>query len=78
MRIPVRQARARFASLLSAVEQGESVEITRHGRVVARMSAPAAEADSQDRCDARQRLRSSLPAAQHPAADTVRALRQER
>lgn len=78
MRISVRQARARFASLLTAVEQGESVEITRRGRVVARMSAPTAEADSRDRRGARQGLRSALPAAERPAADTVRALRQER
>ena len=35
--IPVVEAKARFSALLSEVERGEEIAITRHGRVVARI-----------------------------------------
>ena len=35
--VRVVEAKAKFSSLLSAVETGETVSITRHGRVVARL-----------------------------------------
>lgn len=35
--IQVVEAKARFSALLAAVEAGEEVAITRHGKVVARM-----------------------------------------
>ena len=35
--IQVVEAKAKFSALLAAVENGEEVAITRHGRVVARM-----------------------------------------
>lgn len=46
-RIQSTEAKARFAELLRTVEHGETVVITRHGRVVARM-VPAHEAESED------------------------------
>lgn len=36
-RVQVVEAKAQFSALLAAVEAGESVAITRHGAVVARM-----------------------------------------
>lgn len=35
--VPVVQAKAQFSALLSEVEAGEEIAITRHGRVVARL-----------------------------------------
>lgn len=41
------EAKARFAELLRIVEQGETVVITRHGRVVAQI-IPAHETEEED------------------------------
>lgn len=38
--LSVAQAKAQLSALLDAVEAGEDVEITRRGRVVARLTAP--------------------------------------
>ena len=35
--IPVHQAKDRFSSLLQAVEEGEEIVITRHGKKIARL-----------------------------------------
>ncbi|MBW9205326.1 type II toxin-antitoxin system prevent-host-death family antitoxin [Mumia sp. zg.B17] len=47
--VTMSQARAQLAALLDRVEAGEEITITRHGRAVARLSAPrtarAARAD---------------------------------
>jgi len=52
--IPVHQAKDRFSSLLQAVEAGEEVVITRHGKKIARI---VREADSQPSNVERERLR---------------------
>jgi len=78
MKVTTREARSRFASILNAAEQGEPVEITRHGRVVARLTRPEAEVSHQARRDERRQLRAQLPAARESATDTVRELREER
>jgi prevent-host-death family protein len=39
-RVTVTNAKARLLSLIDAVEQGEEVELTRHGRIVARLVPP--------------------------------------
>lgn len=46
-RVQVVEAKAHFSALLAAVEAGESIAITRHGRVVARLvpDAPRAAAE---------------------------------
>jgi prevent-host-death family protein len=38
--VPVVEFKTHISSLLAAVEQGEEIAITRHGKVVARMVAP--------------------------------------
>ena len=44
------EAKAKFAELLDQVEQGETVVITRHGKVVARLEpAEPVDADAQSR-----------------------------
>jgi prevent-host-death family protein len=45
--ISATEAKTRFAALLSDVERGETVEITRHGKTIARMVHP--EADARER-----------------------------
>ena len=51
--IPVHQAKDRFSSLLQAVEEGEEIVITRHGRKIARIvretDAAPGEAELQRR-----------------------------
>ena len=50
------EAKARFGELLRIVERGETVTITRHGRVVARVT-PAHEAEREDYAQAVARFR---------------------
>ena len=59
IRVSVPEARARFASLLDAVEAGEEVELTISGRVVARI-VPATSQPHQ--------LKSSMVGAARTAA----------
>lgn len=40
IQVSTREARIRLAKLLDAVAAGDTVEITRHGRPVARITAP--------------------------------------
>lgn len=40
--VPVVEAKSHFSALLAAVEAGEEIAITRHGRPVARLLPPAA------------------------------------
>jgi prevent-host-death family protein len=47
--ISATEAKARFAALLSDVERGETIEITRHGKTIARIVQP----DNDDRERAR-------------------------
>jgi len=52
--IPVHQAKDRFSALLQAVEAGEEVVITRHGKKIARI---VREADALPAGSERERLR---------------------
>ena len=52
--IPVHQAKDRFSALLQAVEAGEEVVITRHGKKIARI---VREADALPSDSERERLR---------------------
>lgn len=68
------EARARMSELLDRVERGEEVEITRHGRSVARLVGPRSARTS--RTDhvfaAAEKLTSELDAARHqPLAPPV-------
>jgi len=52
--IPVHQAKDRFSSLLQAVEEGEEIVITRHGKRIARIVRETDEAPSESE---RERIR---------------------
>jgi len=82
MQFSIREARQRLSHLLKAVEQGEDVEITRRGRVVARLTRPHEQPEEQSiaasRTAERQALRDSLPPTQTSSAELIRELRDER
>ena len=73
--VPVHQAKDRFSALLQAVEDGEEVVITRHGRKVARIvriedTQVTADELQQRRQDAMSQLRAYHQQARlEPAAD---------
>ena len=82
MQVSVREARERLSQLLSAVEHGEKVEITRRGKVVAQL-APSEQALNTElsleaRASARTKLRAALPPAKTTSAELIRTLRDER
>jgi prevent-host-death family protein len=58
--VPVREAKNRFSELLAAVEQGETVCITRRGVAVARLVAAPSPASDAARLAARRRMAESL------------------
>lgn len=79
MQFSIREARQKLSQLLKAVEQGEEVEITRRGRVVARVTRPESGQKQQaSRAAERQALRDQLPAARTSSADLIRQQRDER
>lgn len=45
MQIAIADAKARFADLIRRAERGEQIILTRHGKPVARLTAPARTAD---------------------------------
>lgn len=53
--VPVHQAKDRFSSLLQAVEEGEEIVITRHGKKIARIVKETEAAVTQEDQE-RQRL----------------------
>lgn len=61
--IPASEAKTRLAELLSDVERGETIVITRHGRAIARIEPEAAPALEARRTAIEQlkAFRSSMP-----------------
>jgi prevent-host-death family protein len=45
--VPIHQAKSQLSELIRAVEQGEDVVLTRHGKPVARLVAESAEGPSE-------------------------------
>ena len=79
MQFSIREARQKLSHLLKAVEQGEDIEITRRGRVVARLTRPESRQERHmSRAAQRQALRDSLPEARTSSADLIREQRDER
>jgi prevent-host-death family protein len=72
--VSVAEAKAHLSELLNAVEAGEEIVITRHGRAVARVSPP--EKPKQPLPLKRlAALRKALPAWTEPSANRVVQLR---
>ena len=76
--LSVAQAKAHLSALLDAVEAGEDVEITRRGKPVARLTAPAHATETPFDLKAFLATTTSQPLHQGPAADAfIETLRQE-
>ena len=54
--IPVHQAKDRFSSLLQAVEDGEEIVITRHGKKIARIVKETESAPEQAELERQRRI----------------------
>jgi prevent-host-death family protein len=67
-------AKARLSELVDRVEAGETVEITRRGKLVARL-APAARKLEKVDVDALERLAARLPVQTRRAGKVVREMR---
>ena len=52
-----RELRQEFSRILLLIEQGEEVEITRRGRVVARLTPPGRAAAGPERPDVPQKIK---------------------
>lgn len=72
-RLSVVQAKAQLSSLLDAVERGESVEITRRGVAVARLTRVPGEAQST--FDLKTFLAATTQQPLHPGADATALIR---
>ena len=75
-KVQATEAKARFAELLRTVERGETVVITRHGQVVARVT-PAYEAEREDYSQAVSRFCRRLQALE-PIDMTIEEILQAR
>lgn len=67
-------AKARLSELIDKVEAGETVEITRRGKTVAKVVPPERKRQPID-WDALERLRARLPAQKRGAGEFVRWMR---
>jgi len=72
-RINIREVRERLSTLISEVEHGEEIVITRRGRAVAILTP----VKDRPRLPDRTTLRDSLPASKTTSAELVRAGRDE-
>jgi prevent-host-death family protein len=72
--ISLADAKARLSELIDRVEAGDSIEITRRGKAVARLTAAA---PPRRRIDAAllQSLTAAMPLQTKSAADVVRSMR---
>ncbi|RUT32853.1 type II toxin-antitoxin system prevent-host-death family antitoxin [Arsenicitalea aurantiaca] len=74
--VSLADAKARLSELVNRVEAGETIEITRKGKVVARLGPAVTPKPPVDV----ERLRAHLariPFQDEPAVDTVRAMRDD-
>jgi prevent-host-death family protein len=69
-------AKARLSELVDRVEAGESVEITRRGRIVARV-VPVAKAPKPIDWDALRRLTEGQPMQEEGAGEFIRRMRDD-
>jgi len=75
-KISLAEAKAHLSELVDRVEAGDSIEITRRGKSVARLTAAATPRKRID-ADALRALTETLPRSPESAADLVRAMRDE-
>jgi prevent-host-death family protein len=68
------EAKAQLSQLIDRVESGETVEITRRGKLVACVSPPEKKLKKID-VDALRRLTARLPMQKQSAVDLIREMR---
>lgn len=74
--ITLAQAKAHLSELVDRVEAGESIDITRRGKTVARLTAAAKPRRPID-ATLLQALTATMPRQSQSAADLVRSMRDE-
>jgi prevent-host-death family protein len=74
--INLADAKTHLSELVDRVEAGESIDITRRGKPVARLTAVMAPRKSIDAAQLRS-LSAMMPAQPQPAADLVRSMRDD-
>ena len=72
-KVNIREARDRISKLITEVEHGEEIVITRRGQAVARLTPVEKRPHLPDRST----FRASLPAASTPSVELVRTSRDE-
>ncbi len=74
-RIALSDAKSHFSELVTRAAQGEEIEITRHGKVVARLTPP----DRRSSLDiaALRRFTEAMPVQTQTAAEIVRRMRDD-
>lgn len=72
--VSLADAKAHLSELVDRVEAGESIDITRRGKPVARLTAVAGPRKRID-ADLLQTLTATMPAQVESASDLVRAMR---
>ncbi|MEP7351285.1 MAG: type II toxin-antitoxin system prevent-host-death family antitoxin [Sphingorhabdus sp.] len=70
----IADAKAHLSDLIDRVEAGETVEITKRGKLVARVTPAGKELKKVD-VDALRRLAASLPVQKQSAGDFIREMR---
>ena len=76
MGLNVAEAKSRFSELIGRVEAGESIDVTRRGRLVARMTPAVAPKQAVDP-DLLAAARAGAPRQPMSAGDFVRAMRDD-
>ena len=74
--ISLADAKARLSELVDRVEAGDSIEITRRGKAVARLS-PATQPRKRIDAALLQSLTATMPLQTKSAADLVRSMRED-
>ena len=75
-RVNLAEAKAHLSELIDRVEAGDSIEITRRGKPVARLTAITPPRKPID-IKALRALTDSMPYSEQSAADLVRAMRDD-
>lgn len=74
--VPLAEAKTRLSALVDRAEAGETVSITRHGKVVA-VLGPATKPRKPFDLEGFRKLRESMPYQEQSAGDFMREMRDE-
>lgn len=78
MSVSIAEAKAKLSELIEAVQKGETVIITKRGKVVAELRAPEIKHERKPfDYEALRRFQQTLPMCEQSAQDLVRQMRDE-